>query len=129
WWNEALHGVAQHRATVFPEPIGLGASFDPALVHRMADTISTEARAKFQEAQRRPPITDVAPGAVPHRLSGLLVAQHQHFSRPTLGTRPGNLWRGSLPHRPDGCRFRHRDAGRRPPLSENDRYSQALRGA
>src|ERR1019366_7765289 len=55
WWNEALHGVAQHRATVFPEPIGLGASFDPELVHKMADVISTEARAKFHEATRRAP--------------------------------------------------------------------------
>ena len=55
WWNEALHGVAQGRATVFPEPIGLGATFDPDLVRRMADAISTEARAKFHEAQRRPP--------------------------------------------------------------------------
>ena len=46
YWNEALHGVAQGRATVFPEPIGLAASFDPDLVHRIADAISTEARAK-----------------------------------------------------------------------------------
>src|SRR5512136_832561 len=57
WWNEALHGVAQRRATVFPEPIGLGASFDPELVRKMADVISTEARAKFHEAMRRPPVT------------------------------------------------------------------------
>ena len=46
YWNEALHGVASGRATVFPEPIGMGASFDPDLVHRVADAISTEARAK-----------------------------------------------------------------------------------
>jgi beta-glucosidase len=71
WWNEALHGVAQRRATVFPEPIGLGASFDPDLVHRMADVISTEARAKFHEAMRQPPVTEVAPGAAPGRIAYL----------------------------------------------------------
>ena len=71
WWNEALHGVAQHRATVFPEPIGLGASFDPELVHKMADVISTEARAKFHEAMRLPPVTEVGPGAAPGRIAYL----------------------------------------------------------
>jgi beta-glucosidase len=71
WWNEALHGVAQGRATVFPEPIGLGATFDPDLVGRMADVISTEARAKFHEAMRRPPVTEVAPGAAPGRIAYL----------------------------------------------------------
>jgi len=32
YWNEALHGVTSGRATVFPEPVGMGASFDPDLV-------------------------------------------------------------------------------------------------
>ena len=71
WWNEALHGVAQRRATVFPEPIGLGATFDAELVHRMADVISTEARAKFHEAMRQPPVVEVAPGASPGRIAYL----------------------------------------------------------
>jgi beta-glucosidase len=71
WWNEALHGVAQGRATVFPEPIGLGATFDPDLIRRMADAISTEARAKFHEAQRRPLVAEVAPGAAPGRIAYL----------------------------------------------------------
>src|SRR5215204_650359 len=54
WWNEALHGVAFNGvATVFPQAIGLGATFDPRLVGRVADVISTEARAKYHEAQRR----------------------------------------------------------------------------
>jgi len=53
WWNEALHGVARAgKATVFPEPIGLGASFDPDLVHRMADAIATEGRVKNNIALR-----------------------------------------------------------------------------
>src|SRR4051812_3692932 len=53
WWNEALHGVAFNgTATVFPQAIGLGATFDPRLVGRVAEVISTEARAKYHEAQR-----------------------------------------------------------------------------
>ena len=71
WWNEALHGVAQGRATVFPQAIGLGATWDVDLVHRVADAISTEARAKYHEAQRRPPVPEVAPGSAPGRTAGL----------------------------------------------------------
>lgn len=53
WWSEALHGVAnQGIATVFPQAIGLAATFDEPLIHRMATAISTEARAKFHEYQR-----------------------------------------------------------------------------
>jgi beta-glucosidase len=53
WWNEALHGVARAgRATVFPQAIGLAATWDTDLMHRIADNISTEARAKYNEAQR-----------------------------------------------------------------------------
>ena len=47
WWSEALHGYARAGlATVFPQAIGTGATFDPDLEFRMADVISTEARAK-----------------------------------------------------------------------------------
>jgi beta-glucosidase len=53
WWSEALHGVANAgTATVFPEPIGLAATFDPALIHEMAVVIGTEARAKHNQAER-----------------------------------------------------------------------------
>ncbi len=52
WWNEALHGVARNgRATVFPEPIGLGATFDQNLIHSIGDVVSDEGRAKFEVAQ------------------------------------------------------------------------------
>lgn len=48
WWNEALHGVARNgRATVFPQAIALAATFDTALVQKVATAISDEARAKF----------------------------------------------------------------------------------
>src|SRR5580698_11103164 len=47
WWNEALHGVARAgEATVFPQAVGLAATWDTDLEQRVADTISTEARAK-----------------------------------------------------------------------------------
>ncbi len=53
WWSEALHGVANAgTATVFPEPIGLAATFDDPLIHEMAIVIGTEARAKHNQAVR-----------------------------------------------------------------------------
>jgi beta-glucosidase len=54
WWNECLHGVARAGlATVFPQPIGLAAMFDDSAVYRMADIISTEARAKHHDFDRK----------------------------------------------------------------------------
>ena len=51
WWNEALHGVARAGlATVFPQAIGLAATWDTDLEHRISDAISTEARAKYNDA-------------------------------------------------------------------------------
>jgi beta-glucosidase len=51
WWNEGLHGVARSGiATVFPQAIGLAATWDTDLIHRVADVISTEARAKYNDA-------------------------------------------------------------------------------
>ncbi|HKD71899.1 MAG TPA: glycoside hydrolase family 3 C-terminal domain-containing protein [Candidatus Acidoferrum sp.] len=51
WWNEGLHGVARAGiATVFPQAIGLAATWDSNLLHRVADVISTEARAKYNDA-------------------------------------------------------------------------------
>lgn len=48
WWNEALHGIARTgTATLFPQAIGLAASFDEELVAEMADIIATEGRAKY----------------------------------------------------------------------------------
>ncbi|WP_303317234.1 glycoside hydrolase family 3 C-terminal domain-containing protein [Flavivirga abyssicola] len=51
WWNEALHGVARNgRATVFPQAIAFGATFDEALILKVGTAISDEARAKYNEA-------------------------------------------------------------------------------
>jgi beta-glucosidase len=52
WWSESLHGVASDGTTEFPEPIGLGATFDPATIHEMAMAISTEGRIKHEQAMR-----------------------------------------------------------------------------
>lgn len=50
WWNEALHGVARAgQATVFPQAIGLAATFDTQLVREVGDVVSTEGRAKYNE--------------------------------------------------------------------------------
>ncbi len=54
WWNEALHGVARAGlGTVFPQAIGLAATFDRDLVEEAADVISTEGRAKYNENVKR----------------------------------------------------------------------------
>lgn len=54
WWNEALHGVARAGvATVFPQAIGMAATFDEDLLHEIADIISTEGRAKYHEAAKK----------------------------------------------------------------------------
>jgi beta-glucosidase len=51
WWNEALHGVARSgKATVFPQAIGMAATFNPALIQEVANAISDEARAKHNAA-------------------------------------------------------------------------------
>ena len=81
YWNECLHGIGRNGiATVFPQAIGMAASFDPALLHTVADAIATEARAKNRRMYRSPPRRQ-------HQLhrTVLLVAEHQHFPRPALG--------------------------------------------
>ncbi len=53
WWNECLHGVARAGlATVFPQAIGLGATWDEDLIFRLSTAISDEARAKHHEFVR-----------------------------------------------------------------------------
>ena len=54
WWNEALHGVARAGdATVYPQAVGLAATFDKQLLGQIADTVSTEGRAKFNQFSRK----------------------------------------------------------------------------
>ncbi len=59
FWSEALHGVARNgRATVFPQAIGMAATWDKDLIHQIATAISDEGRAKYHEALRRNGYTD-----------------------------------------------------------------------
>lgn len=53
WWSEALHGLANNgNVTVFPEPIGMAASFDDELVYHIFNAVSDETRAKYNESQQ-----------------------------------------------------------------------------
>lgn len=62
WWNEALHGVARAgQATVFPQAIAMAASFDDVLLYKVADAISDEARAKYNEYKQQG-FTDIHQG-------------------------------------------------------------------
>jgi beta-glucosidase len=54
WWSEALHGLANNgNVTVFPEPVGMAASFDDQLVYRIFNATSDETRAKYNEAKAK----------------------------------------------------------------------------
>jgi beta-glucosidase len=54
WWSEALHGLANNNdVTVFPEPVGMAASFDDALVYKIFNATSDETRAKYNEAMQK----------------------------------------------------------------------------
>jgi len=54
WWSEALHGLANNDSvTVFPEPVGMAASFDDALVYKIFNAVSDEVRAKYNQAKQR----------------------------------------------------------------------------
>jgi beta-glucosidase len=53
WWSEALHGLANNdKVTVFPEPVGMAASFDDAMVYNVFNATSDETRAKYNEAKQ-----------------------------------------------------------------------------
>jgi beta-glucosidase len=63
FWSEGLHGVARNgRATVFPQAIGMAATWDRDLIKRVASAIGDEARAKHHEAFRRKGSTDIYQG-------------------------------------------------------------------
>ena len=91
WWNECLHGVARAGiATVFPQAIGMAASFNQDLLHRVAQVIADEARAKynmFVEHEDRGSSRDLPSGRLTSIFSGI-----------PLGQGPGNLRRRPLSH-------------------------------
>ena len=54
WWSEVLHGLANNDSvTVFPQPIGMAASFDDELVYKIFDATSDETRAKYNDAIKK----------------------------------------------------------------------------
>jgi beta-glucosidase len=53
WWSEALHGLANNdKVTVFPEPVGMAASFDDTLLYRVFSAVSDETRARYNESKQ-----------------------------------------------------------------------------
>ena len=123
WWNEGLHGVAfAGYATNFPQVIGMAATWDTRLVHTMGETISTEARAKYNEAMRDDDhemffgLTFWAPNI-------------NIFRDPRWGRGQETYGEDPVPHRPHGRGLRHRHAGRRSELLPRDLHAQALRRA
>ncbi len=63
YWSEALHGVARNgQATVFPQAIGMAATWDATLVQQVASAIGDEARAKYHETLRRKGFTEMYQG-------------------------------------------------------------------
>ena len=53
WWNEGLHGLARSgTATVFPQAVGLASMFDRDILQKIADVVSTEARARYNECTK-----------------------------------------------------------------------------
>ncbi len=54
WWSEALHGLANNdNVTVFPQPVGMAASFDDELVYRIFNAVSDETRARYNEEKQK----------------------------------------------------------------------------
>jgi beta-glucosidase len=54
WWSEALHGLANNeKVTVFPEPIGMAASFDDSLTYHIFNAVSDETRARYNEVMQK----------------------------------------------------------------------------
>lgn len=74
WWSEGLHGIARAGlATVFPQAIGMAATWDDALIYEVANVISDETRAKHEEFVRRGKKISL-PGI------DFVVAQYQYIS-------------------------------------------------
>ena len=124
--------IAGAIATVFPQAIGLAATFDAPLIHEIADVIADEARAKHHAVRGRQGKRGMLPGP------DVLVAQHQHLPGPALGARPGDLRRGPVPDRrgwaspsSTGCRATTRDylqGGRHAPSTSRSTAARSRSG-
>ena len=60
WWSEACHGVRADGYTVYPQPIGMAAAFNPEQVYEIFSTVSDEARANWNRSQREWNVDDQA---------------------------------------------------------------------
>ena len=60
WWSEACHGIRADGYTVYPQPIGMAAAFDPEQVYKVYSTVSDEARANWNRSQREWNVDDQA---------------------------------------------------------------------
>ena len=124
WWNEGLHGVARADiATVFPQAIGMAASWDVPLMHQVANVLSTEFRAKYVEKVR--------PNGGTDWYRGLTVwsPNINIFRDPRWGR--GQETYGEDPFLTSrlGVSFVIGAAGQRLEVPEDHRDSKALRGA
>jgi beta-glucosidase len=94
WWNEALHGVARSGiSTIFPQPIGMAATFDDSLVHQVADAISDEARAMYNASVKKD---------YQIQWVDVLDAEHQYLPRSAVGEGTGDIRRRPVSHVADG---------------------------
>ena len=123
WWNECLHGVARAGiATVFPQAIGLAATFDVPLIGEMADVIGNEARAKHHQVVRQ---------GQRGRYQGLTFwsPNINIFRDPRWGSGQETYGEDPFLDRPDRRGVREGPAGRRPEVLPRDRHREALRRA
>ena len=94
WWNEALHGVARAgKATVFPQAIGLAATWDEDLLAEIATAISIEGRAKYNKAKEKDEIAQYHGLTYWSRISIFsVILAGEEVRKPTVKTRiDGNL--------------------------------------
>ncbi len=123
WWNESLHGVARAGvATVFPQAIGLAATFDVPLIGEMAEVIGNEARAKHHQFVRE---------GRRGRYQGLTFwsPNINIFRDPRWGRGQETYGEDPFLTGPDRRRVREGAAGRRPEVLPRHRHGEALRRA
>ncbi len=121
-WSEALHGVANNGiATVFPQAIGLAATFDAPLVKQMAEATAREARVKWNQATRA--------GQAGRIFRGLTFYSPNIniFRDPRWGRGQETYGEDPLPHRQARRRVHRGPAGARSRPPDGDRHRQALR--
>ena len=139
-WNQSLHGIVwTEPTTMFPVPISMAATWNPALVRDIAAAIADEGRAinnywpTVRERSNRPAVRDRTSRyrrrpAVAAQRARLSFAGDQHQPRSAMGTNLGGLRRGPLADVENDGRLREGDAGRRSDVPEAGGHAEALRG-